>query len=70
MSFKKEKRVTGPSEKPWDNYGVPEADDKEQLIKIDKKPNQKQQQNIKDSVDKQMHDIIIQKRGWAYYEKH
>ena len=70
MSFKKEKRVTGPSDKPWDNYGVPEADDKEQLIKIDKKPNQKQQQNIKDSVDKQMHDIIIQKRGWAYYEKH
>ena len=41
MSFKKEKRVTGPSDKPWDNYGIPEADDKEQLIKIDKKPNQK-----------------------------
>lgn len=27
-------------------------------------------QRIKEAVDLQMHDVIREKRGWAYYEKH
>ena len=27
-------------------------------------------QRIKETVDAQMHEVIKNKRGWAYYEKH
>jgi len=63
-------KVTGPLEKQWENYGVPEASDSDQLIDVDKKLSKKTLLKIKDSVNAQMHDVIKEKRGWAYYEKH
>ena len=27
-------------------------------------------QKIKETVDTQLHEVIRNKRGWAYYEKH
>ncbi len=46
------------------------ADDSEQLIDIDKSLGSKKTQKIKETVNEQVHEIIEQKRGWAYYEKH
>jgi len=37
---------------------------------MDKKISQKKKEMIKETVNEQMHDVIVNKRGWAYYEKH
>jgi hypothetical protein len=33
--------VTGPLEKKWENFGVPEADDDDQLIDVEKQLSRK-----------------------------
>lgn len=52
-------KIEGPSEKQWDNFGVDEADDKEQIIKVDKVLTDKGKQKIKATVDKQMHQMWL-----------
>ena len=69
----KNKRVDGPLDqsKTWDNYGVPPADDKDAFIDPDRPPvTLRQEKRIKNLVTKETHEIIKNKRGWAYYEKH
>ena len=63
-------RVKGPYDKEWKNYGIPEANDEEQLIDVNRPVSMKKMTKIRDSVDKQMHEVIKHKRGWDYYEKH
>ena len=64
-------KVTGPLDKQWQNFGVPEAgEDDEQIIDLNKPMSLKKMQRIKETVDAQMHKVITEKRGWAYYEKH
>ena len=37
---------------------------------MEKKISKKKKEMIKETVNEQMHDVIVNKRGWAYYEKH
>ena len=62
--------MTGPLDRKWQNYGVAEANDAEQLIDTDKRVPKKTKERIKETVSEQMHEVIKSKRGWAYYEKH